>query len=400
MKTPNLNRAHVRKLLNAALITDADFDAFCLDYFPNVKRRFGAAMQRVEKVNLLLEVEGDLERIADALREMTAAESMLANLARSVIPIPQLGKLNNRYGIVLGMVVVIGVMFGMAGYRFGRKTDSLHPGGNPVIQGTVPESNTASTLTGGDSKRGETMFAGVWRAGSNDDHIWKSDAAGFMAKCLELHAKNFRLVDLQVSSDEQPTQWVGIWQPGSDKQVLWFGVDWNSFKKKSEELSAQNLRLIDLEVYTEWGVTKYAGVWRAGSDRHALLAGLDHFSFQAKWVELSAQNLRLIDLEIYKENGETMFAGVFRAGHDQYGALMGLDWNAIKTASEAMSAQGLRLTDIEAYPDGDGTKYAGVWRSGGGAQYLSGNLNWENFQVKKRQLELQGFHLARILTYP
>lgn len=37
--------------------TDADFDAFCLDNFPEVHRRFSLGMDRVQKVNLLLQIE-------------------------------------------------------------------------------------------------------------------------------------------------------------------------------------------------------------------------------------------------------------------------------------------------------------------------------------------------------
>jgi len=47
----------VRQQLDAQLRTDADFDAFCLDCFPTVYRRFGKGMERTEKVNLLLSLE-------------------------------------------------------------------------------------------------------------------------------------------------------------------------------------------------------------------------------------------------------------------------------------------------------------------------------------------------------
>ena len=47
----------VRQQLDAQLRTDADFDAFCLDCFQTVYRRFGKGMERTEKVNLLLSLE-------------------------------------------------------------------------------------------------------------------------------------------------------------------------------------------------------------------------------------------------------------------------------------------------------------------------------------------------------
>jgi hypothetical protein len=51
--------AGLRKLLNAVLIADSDLEAFCADYFPDVKNRFAAKMDRVSKVNILLEQNHD-----------------------------------------------------------------------------------------------------------------------------------------------------------------------------------------------------------------------------------------------------------------------------------------------------------------------------------------------------
>src|SRR5262245_15076727 len=53
--TPNLERRTVRRLLLAVLPVGSDFEAFCLDYFSNIYARFGSAMDREAKTNLLLE---------------------------------------------------------------------------------------------------------------------------------------------------------------------------------------------------------------------------------------------------------------------------------------------------------------------------------------------------------
>ena len=45
----------MRKLLSAALVSDADLDAFCIDHFPEVKKRFASGMDRLTKFNILLE---------------------------------------------------------------------------------------------------------------------------------------------------------------------------------------------------------------------------------------------------------------------------------------------------------------------------------------------------------
>ncbi len=49
-------RPVLRKLLRTLTRTDADFDAFCMDYFSQVHARFSQGMDRLSKVNLLLEL--------------------------------------------------------------------------------------------------------------------------------------------------------------------------------------------------------------------------------------------------------------------------------------------------------------------------------------------------------
>lgn len=51
---PGPDRATLRQLLRAQFRTDQDFEAFCLDHFPEVHERFGCGMDRVGKTNLLL----------------------------------------------------------------------------------------------------------------------------------------------------------------------------------------------------------------------------------------------------------------------------------------------------------------------------------------------------------
>lgn len=59
-----LSRAALRKLLDGTLLKHADIDAFCLDEYPEVLRRFGAGIDRVEKLNLLLSIVDDDGEIA------------------------------------------------------------------------------------------------------------------------------------------------------------------------------------------------------------------------------------------------------------------------------------------------------------------------------------------------
>lgn len=61
-------RASVRRLLSKVLPSSSDLDAFALDHFPSVHRRFSSGMGRLERTNRLLEMT-DPRQIVAALRE-------------------------------------------------------------------------------------------------------------------------------------------------------------------------------------------------------------------------------------------------------------------------------------------------------------------------------------------
>lgn len=73
-------RSHLRVLLDACCPRDPEFDAFCSDHFPATFRRFSAAMERVQRVTLLLEYEGP------AALEQALASAFPAQYASSPIP--------------------------------------------------------------------------------------------------------------------------------------------------------------------------------------------------------------------------------------------------------------------------------------------------------------------------
>jgi len=54
--------------MKAVLVSDVDFDEFCLDHFPDVKRRFASGMERGQKENLLIE-QTSCAQILEKLRE-------------------------------------------------------------------------------------------------------------------------------------------------------------------------------------------------------------------------------------------------------------------------------------------------------------------------------------------
>lgn len=68
----SMDRLSVRKMLNHVLKTSSEFDAFCLDHFPVVYRKFTNGMDSVARMNMLL-LE-DLELICSLLRMRYSAE--------------------------------------------------------------------------------------------------------------------------------------------------------------------------------------------------------------------------------------------------------------------------------------------------------------------------------------
>lgn len=89
MRTSPPDRATLRRLLEQ-IPTDSDFDGFCLDYFPDAHRRFSSDMDRVAKINLLLQLVPDLTVIASKLRERFPAlpePAPVAGSARWIIAV-------------------------------------------------------------------------------------------------------------------------------------------------------------------------------------------------------------------------------------------------------------------------------------------------------------------------
>ena len=66
-----LGRPALRKLINTAFLSDGDLDAFCMDYFPAIHARFTGGMDRVQKVNLLLQLARSLDELEQRIREAT-----------------------------------------------------------------------------------------------------------------------------------------------------------------------------------------------------------------------------------------------------------------------------------------------------------------------------------------
>lgn len=67
MANEPISRPELRRLLNRIFPTDSDFEAFCIDFFPQVAMRFASGMDRLSKESLLLALT-EQEQILLALR--------------------------------------------------------------------------------------------------------------------------------------------------------------------------------------------------------------------------------------------------------------------------------------------------------------------------------------------
>ena len=76
----------LRRRLDEVLRTDADLDAFCLDSFAEVHRRFSGQMERTAKINLLLQLVPERDEVLNRLERYAAA------LSSGVVGVPDAGK--------------------------------------------------------------------------------------------------------------------------------------------------------------------------------------------------------------------------------------------------------------------------------------------------------------------
>lgn len=90
----HLTPSAVRRLLSKTLPTKPELDAFCVDYFPEVSRRFTDEMDRTTKVNLLLMQVPLVELLNRLIDEFPTAAQLMAqpveDSATSLEPLPPL----------------------------------------------------------------------------------------------------------------------------------------------------------------------------------------------------------------------------------------------------------------------------------------------------------------------
>lgn len=121
-----LSAYQVRRLLDDLLRTDGDLQAFLVDEFRDVQKRFSAEMTRERRVSLLFEVVGE-QAVAEhlAARDPVAFDKALARLPQHVPPSPVPPPQRRGLWLLLGLLGTLAVAGGT--YRLVRPTTDPAP---------------------------------------------------------------------------------------------------------------------------------------------------------------------------------------------------------------------------------------------------------------------------------
>lgn len=93
-----VSSAQLRSILDQAFLTDAELDAFCIDYVPRIYRQFGAGMERTRKLNLLLSGMAAAD-LLHALRQHVpdVVEGVIAQPSPALPPVSQRQRLRLKW---------------------------------------------------------------------------------------------------------------------------------------------------------------------------------------------------------------------------------------------------------------------------------------------------------------
>lgn len=125
-----MSQTSLRQRLQATLPDRADFEAFCCDHFPQVHRRFAAAMDRQAQTTLLLTLHTSKE-IETAIVQWSASQAPSQHP-----PTPMLGRWLILRIVLLVCCVGLGTVVGLGRYQ--RYIDKRNP--SPKDQASVTAS--------------------------------------------------------------------------------------------------------------------------------------------------------------------------------------------------------------------------------------------------------------------
>lgn len=80
-----IDRRQTRILIEQQLRTDAELNAFCMDFYPHVEKQFTSQMNRTEKINLLLSLIPNCDDIQKNLKAINSHADIQTTTASPTI---------------------------------------------------------------------------------------------------------------------------------------------------------------------------------------------------------------------------------------------------------------------------------------------------------------------------
>lgn len=148
------------------------------------------------------------------------------------------------------------------------------------------------------NEKGKTLFAGVYRTGSEMHSLWVGqDRGDFLRKWQQLVNQQLRLIDLEIyqPAGQSRNLYAGSFIEAPGSYGIWNGTTWEQFQEKREQGGSG---LWDVETYMEGGKRLYDGVVLGGGGSEEMPGMMDGPALVAKWREMLGKGYRMIHLEV------------------------------------------------------------------------------------------------------
>lgn len=117
----------LRERIDCLLKTDADLEAFCIDRFPHISNRFSHTMERILKVNLLLQLasEEELTKALDEIVAQSTTEAIKFKQITSSTTEQTKRKRTKRFMFIfiIATIPIIGIAFLAADTSYSRRSN-------------------------------------------------------------------------------------------------------------------------------------------------------------------------------------------------------------------------------------------------------------------------------------
>ena len=158
--------------------------------------------------------------------------------------------------------------------------------------------------------------------------------------------KQMQLIDMEIYTEKGKTLFAGVYRTGSEMHSLWVGQDRGDFLRKWQQLVNQQLRLVDLEIYKPAGVNRnlYAGVFIEAPGSYGIWNATTWEQFQQKREQGGSG---LWDVETYMEDGKRLYDGAVLGGGGAEELPGMMDGPALVAKWREMLAKGYRMIHLE-----------------------------------------------------